>query len=308
MTNPPSWSPEGSGESIGLGVVSGGKSIPRPLPGRAMAGLAGAIVAALGAVAYVASDFIDADPIETGSIASSAAASPNEEDVPVAKPVVAAARADKKPSLGAKVDESQPAELPSSSTASLGKSSASIVDVSNDLRKQIPPAQSASSVLVPPANPAQVADLAPDVAVAESEAEVAKLEAAIGMSEPAPESDMEIARLERAAEPSDAALDPTGDTAAMGGPFIPVSGMKATRVTRYVNLRNGPADEAGVVAVIPTNATVQAETNCGWCVVTYNGQRGYIYKGFLSGRGGGAKSTGGRSRAAKKLTGKPGLY
>ena len=310
MTNPPSWRPQGPDDSIDLGVVAGGKTVPRPLPGRAMAGLAGAIIAALGVAAYVASDFIGADPIETGSIASKAVASPSEaqagEKAKVTNLATPAGIATKKVPEDVKIAAAQPAEQPNTPAAAIAKSD---TDVRNDLRRQIAPTNSASSVLVPPANPEQVAELAPDVAVAESEAEVAKLEAAIGMSEPAPESETEIARLERVATASDAAAQPEeGDTAAMGGPYIPVAGLKATRVTRYVNLRAGPADEANVVAVIPTNATVQAETGCEWCAVTYQDKRGYIYKGFLSGRGGGAKSTGGRSRAAKKLTGKPGLY
>ena len=185
---------------------------------------------------------------------------------------------------------------------------APIDNVSNNLPKDTTP-ETMSPVFAPPRDAQHVAELTPDVAVAESEAEVVKLEGQIGMGEPPPESEMEIARLERAAAPSDALMPIAEDTAAMGGPYIPVSEFEATRVTRYVNLRDGPADEAKVIAVIPTNSTVQAETNCGWCAVTYKGQRGYIYKGFLSGRGGGgAKAIGGRTRVTKKLIGKPGLY
>jgi len=302
MTNPPPLQPQGPDEAIGLGVVSGGKSIPRPLPGRVMAGLAGAILAALGLAAYAAGDFLGADPIETGSIASRVAPPPPAEHhprTPVATQKAASSAAEHAAATDARPGQAAPADVATDQ----------VNDVRNDLRKQLDTATPPSSVLAPPARADDVAGLAPEVEVADSEAEVAKLEESLGMVEPAPETEMEIARLERAATQSDSALTSDDQTAAMGGPYIPVDGLRDARVTRYVNLRDGPADEARVIAVIPTNATVQAETNCGWCVVAYNGQRGYIYKDFLSGRGGSdAKASGGRTRAAKRLTGKPGLY
>ncbi|MGE0283410.1 MAG: SH3 domain-containing protein [Rhizobiaceae bacterium] len=311
MTNPPSWRPQ---EPLSLGVVSAGKTMTPPLPARVMAGLATAVLAAVGIAAYAATDFLDIDPVETASVANGPAVSPKPDPktetaashnamvaaanhVVTTRPVPAA-------TVAAPVSES-------ARPVTLAQQQQKPDIVSNNLRKGVVSEQIASSVFLPPASADHVAGLSPDVAIAESEAEVAKLEAQLGMGEPAPESEMEIARLERAASPSDAAAVPEeGDAAAMGGPYIPVPGdLQAVRVTRYVNLRDGPADEAKVIAVIPTNATVQAETDCGWCAVTYNGQSGYIYKGFLTGRGGGgAKATAGRSRAAKKLTGKPGLY
>lgn len=271
-----------------------------------MAGLVGAILAALGVAGYAAGDFLDIDPVETASVKTSGAAGPEAamKVPPVelqAEPEPLKIKATAQPAAPPK----EPAIPQADHTAAAPTLSTDPQPdkVSRELRKQIAPVAVASPVLVPPSSAAQVAELAPDVAVAESEAEVAKLEAALGMAEPAPETEVEIARLERAATPSEAAAIPEDtDNTAMGGPYIPVSGLRSTRVTRYVNLRAGPADEARVIAVIPTNATVQAETDCGWCAVTYNGKQGYVYKGFLDGRGGG------RSRAAKRLTGKPGLY
>lgn len=100
-----------------------------------------------------------------------------------------------------------------------------------------------------------------DVAVAESEAEVAKLEAATGMIEG------QIAATSQ---------EPGTDLA-----NAPLPSMKTARVTKYVNLRAGPADESRVIAVVPANAEVKVESGCQWCTVVYNGQRGYIYKSFI---------------------------
>lgn len=307
MTNPPSWRPQD--EPLGLGVVSAGKTMTRPLPARVVAGLATAALAAVGIAAFAATDFLDIDPVETASVANKPSATPkmqasvgNSAAVPATTHPVTTQPAPTA-AAGAVVSGS-------ASSAHSGEHRQRQDSVRQDLRIAVEPKHITSSVFLPPASADHVGPLSPDVVIAESEAEVAKLESQVGMGEPMPESEMEIARLERAAEPSEAArAQEEGDMAAMGGPYVPVSGLQATRVTRYVNLRDGPADEAKVIAVIPTNATVQAETNCGWCAVTYNGQRGYIYKGFLSGRGGGgAKITSGRSGAARKLSGKPGLY
>jgi hypothetical protein len=278
-----------------------------------VAGLATAALAAVGIAAFAATDFLDIDPVETASVANKPSATPkpgpktqasagNNAAEP-AKSHLVTTRPMPTAAAGAVVSGSAP-------SANSGEHRQRQDSVRQNLRITFEPKQMASSVFLPPASADHVGPLSPDVVIAESEAEVAKLESQVGMGEPMPESEMEIARLERAAEPSEAArAQEEGDMAAMGGPYIPVSGLQATRVTRYVNLRDGPADEAKVIAVIPTNATVRAETNCGWCAVTYNGQRGYIYKGFLSGRGGGgAKITAGRSGAARKLSGKPGLY
>ncbi len=94
------------------------------------------------------------------------------------------------------------------------------------------------------------------VEVAETEAEVAKLEMSIGM------------------------VDGQAATAPQSG-AQPLPPLTTARVTKYVNLRDGPADEAKVVAVIPANAEIKVETGCQWCLVVHNGQRGYIYKTFI---------------------------
>lgn len=86
------------------------------------------------------------------------------------------------------------------------------------------------------------------------------------------ETDAEVARLEMS-------TGMVGDGVAVapeGGPPLTTA-----HVTKYVNLRDGPADEAKVVAVIPANAEIEVETGCQWCLVVHNGQRGYIYKSFI---------------------------
>lgn len=60
-----------------------------------------------------------------------------------------------------------------------------------------------------------------------------------------------------------------------------VSGRQG-RIRTAVNLRSRPADGSHVIAVIPTNATVSVAPGCkAWCRISFKGQSGYIYKGFL---------------------------
>lgn len=54
-------------------------------------------------------------------------------------------------------------------------------------------------------------------------------------------------------------------------------------VRRSVNMRAAARSGSKVLGVIPAKARVQANLPCKqWCLVTYNGQRGYIYEDFLS--------------------------
>ncbi len=89
------------------------------------------------------------------------------------------------------------------------------------------------------------------------------------------ETDAEAAALEAELEMAPQAIDtaPTG--------AIPDVELSPASVTRYVNLRDGAADEARILAVVPANAEIEAERNCGWCTVVYEGKRGFIYKSFI---------------------------
>ncbi|WP_162244915.1 SH3 domain-containing protein [Aminobacter sp. DSM 101952] len=92
-----------------------------------------------------------------------------------------------------------------------------------------------------------------DVQVAETEAEIAMLEASTGMV----------------------------DANAVGAIEPPLPELSPAKAAKYANLRDGPADEANVIVVVPANAAIEAETSCNWCTVVYNGQRGYMFKSLI---------------------------
>lgn len=93
-----------------------------------------------------------------------------------------------------------------------------------------------------------------DVQVAESEAEVAMLETTTGM------------------------IDPSTTTRALDGPL---PALRPAKAAKWANLRDGPADESKVILVVPADAAIEAETDCNWCTVVYNGQRGFMYKSLI---------------------------
>lgn len=95
-----------------------------------------------------------------------------------------------------------------------------------------------------------------DVQVAETETEVAMLEQQTGMIDGA-----------------------TGTAAQVAAGPLP--DLRPAKVVKYANLRDGPADEAKVIVVVPANAEIEAEVDCNWCTVVYKGQRGYMYKNLI---------------------------
>jgi hypothetical protein len=105
--------------------------------------------------------------------------------------------------------------------------------------------------------------LVPPVAVAETEDEVAVLE--------------EIQRREVEA---DVGL-PSGEATASIGQEVAPS-MRAAIATNYVNMRAGPDDDAEVLVVVPALAEIEAEEDCNWCAVVFDGREGYIYRSFIS--------------------------
>lgn len=90
-----------------------------------------------------------------------------------------------------------------------------------------------------------------DVQVAETEDEVAMLELSTGMIE---------AGAMTPEQPPD---------------------LRPARTAKYANLRDGPADEAKVLLVVPANSAIEAAADCEWCAVVYKGQRGYMYKSLI---------------------------
>ncbi|MEO4000911.1 SH3 domain-containing protein [Mesorhizobium sp. CAU 1732] len=125
-----------------------------------------------------------------------------------------------------------------------------------------PPApDAAATASIPPALPG-ITSFAPNVPVAESDDEIAALEA-----------------IQREEVDDDVGPPTDEPTAAIPAPAGPMS---AATTTRWVNMRTGPADDAEIMVVVPALAEIQAETGCNWCSVSYEGQQGYIYKTFIS--------------------------
>lgn len=125
-----------------------------------------------------------------------------------------------------------------------------------------PDPDAAATASIPPASPAGVTSFAPNVPVAENDDEIATLEA-----------------IQREEVDDDIGAPSDEPTAAIPSPAGPMS---AATTTRWVNMRTGPADDAEIMVVVPALAEIQAETDCNWCSVSYDGQQGYIYKTFIS--------------------------
>jgi hypothetical protein len=102
-----------------------------------------------------------------------------------------------------------------------------------------------------------------EVAVAETEAEIAALEA--------------IQQQENAAVITDM-REEEGSTSAT----IEAS-MRTASVSTFVNLRDAPSNDSNVLAVVPANAEVRASQECPlqWCEVVHEGTRGYVFEGFV---------------------------
>lgn len=94
----------------------------------------------------------------------------------------------------------------------------------------------------------------------------------------APERPSSLPASERSA--FDAALVATDDET-VAEPAV-ASKLSPAKATQYVNMRAGPDDGATVLTVVPANASIQAEADCRWCEVSYNGKTGYIYRTFIA--------------------------
>lgn len=62
---------------------------------------------------------------------------------------------------------------------------------------------------------------------------------------------------------------------------------RTVQISKGVNMRSRPKSGSGVLTVIPKGAAVGLVDCNAWCEVVYKGQRGFIYKDFISGGGGG---------------------
>lgn len=128
-----------------------------------------------------------------------------------------------------------------------------------------------------------------DVQVAENEEQVAALETSTGMTAETSPLAERVTPEDTSAPVDDEARQPaqgaetsaTQAAAPVVQPSGPLPAMKAAKTTQHVKMRAGPADEAGVITVVPANTALQAEADCNWCTVVYNGRRGYIFKNFI---------------------------
>lgn len=137
--------------------------------------------------------------------------------------------------------------------------------------------------LVPPPDHGQTASILqampsgnsfqPIVPVAETEDEITALEEAQRsalVAEPAP-------------PPSGATAPTPPETTAS---VQPQSTPKRPAIaTRYVNLRAAPNDDADVLLVVPALAEIEAQDDCRWCEVTYDGRVGYLFTSFIEYKG-----------------------
>jgi hypothetical protein len=62
----------------------------------------------------------------------------------------------------------------------------------------------------------------------------------------------------------------------------PDDGMREAQIIKNVNMRAGASDKAKVLEVVPAKARIQAEEDCDWCPVLYEGRSGFIYRSFIS--------------------------
>lgn len=102
----------------------------------------------------------------------------------------------------------------------------------------------------------------PEVDVAETEEEIAALEA----------------RQQLEVEEDVGTPSPSVEEAAI----VPLPQKRDATTTNYVNMRAAANDEAEVLEVVPALAEIEAQEDCDWCAVTYEGRTGYIYRTFIS--------------------------
>lgn len=85
----------------------------------------------------------------------------------------------------------------------------------------------------------------------------------------------------RPAPPAVRATD-AATQAATGKAAANPAGLRPAVVNQAVNMRTAPDKRAEVVMVVPGGAAIDAETDCGWCEIRYQGRAGYIYRSFVN--------------------------
>ncbi len=113
------------------------------------------------------------------------------------------------------------------------------------------------------------------VKVATTEAEVTALEKAMHQVDT------------RASDQGNATDDATAAVPAAQSDESGGVGLVPATVRQAVNMHAGPHNGDKVLTVVPANARIRASASCThWCTVEYEGQRGFIYKSFVSRRNG----------------------
>lgn len=166
------------------------------------------------------------------------------------------------PAVAVEVAEQPSAPAPADETPAL---------VASDLK--------AAELLATPPDPSQTSSILqavpggatfqPIVPIAESEEEIAALEEA--------QRSALIAQLPQSTPGEDVpAQDET--TASLQPQSTP---KRPAIAKKYVNLRAAPNDDADVLLVVPALADIEAQDDCRWCEVTYDGRIGYIFTNFI---------------------------
>lgn len=78
---------------------------------------------------------------------------------------------------------------------------------------------------------------------------------------------------------------------------------RTVTIARAVNMRSSPRSGSKVIRVVPAGVNVGLYSCKGWCEITYQGSRGFIYKSFL--QGGGTQAAKPRAPAPKAAEKKP---
>lgn len=111
----------------------------------------------------------------------------------------------------------------------------------------------------------------PDPTAAIQPALPAEISALVPAPRPAPPAVQAVAVEARASAGNDA-----GNAAASA------TGLRSAVVNQAVNMRAAPNKGGQVVMVVPGGAAIDAETDCGWCEIRYQGRTGFIYKSFVN--------------------------
>lgn len=119
--------------------------------------------------------------------------------------------------------------------------------------------------------------------VAANEGEVALLE--VIQMEPLEEDQDQTSTAPRN-EPQIIELPETAPAPVVPAPVVAqsssASGLRSATISSAVNLRAAPNNRSKVLLVVPAGARIEAQSDCGWCAVDYEGNQGFIYKSFIS--------------------------